>query len=267
MKVTIDEWFTAELARTIQDGEVVFHGFASPCAQVAMHIAKKTHAPNMLLVEGAMYAVNPTPDFIPRTGNDLALKKGAHYSMRFEEFFDAAVRGDVDRMFVSGVQIDGHGNTNVTAIGGMPNPKVKMGGGGGGCNLSATVGHLTIWTTNHRTGRCLVETCDFVTDFGHRSSDGTREDLGYTGGGPEWLVTDLGVFDFVDGHARLIRKFPDTDINEIEAATGFDLVGSNDVEDIEPPSPETVNLIRDIDPLEVRKSEFKMADLDRVLPQ
>lgn len=267
MRATIDEWFTAELARTIRDGEVVFHGFASPCAQVAMHVAKQSHAPRMLLVEGAMYAVNPTPDFIPRTGNDLALKKGAHYSMRFEEFFDAAVRGDVDRMFVSGVQIDAHGNTNVTAIGGMSNMKMKMGGGGGGCNLSATVGHLTIWTTNHRSGRCLVKACDFVTDFGHRSSVGTREHLGYTGGGPEWLVTDLGVFNFVDGHARLVRKFPDTDIAEIEETTGFDLVVSNDLEDIEPPSPEILDLIRAIDPLEVRKSEFKPADLERELPQ
>ena len=42
--------------------------------------------------------------------------------MRFEEFFDAAVRGDVDRMFLSGGQIDGFGNTNVTAIGPGPGP-------------------------------------------------------------------------------------------------------------------------------------------------
>ena len=35
-------------------------------------------------------------------------------------------------------------------------PKVKLGGGGGGCNLSATIGHLTVWTTRHRSGRTLV---------------------------------------------------------------------------------------------------------------
>ncbi len=117
MSWTIDEWFVIALARTIRPAETVFHGFGSPCAQVAMHVARRTHAPDMLLVEGAMYAINPDPPFIPPTSNDASLSRGAAYSMRFEEFFDAAIRGDVDRMFLSGGQIDGYGNTNVTAIG------------------------------------------------------------------------------------------------------------------------------------------------------
>lgn len=126
---TFDEWFVVALARTIVDREVVFHGFGSPCAQVAMHVARRTHAPRMVLIEGAMYAVNPSPPFIPPTSNDASLKRGAAYSMRFEEFFDAASRGDVDRMFLSGGQIDRYGNTNVTAVGPLDRPKVKLGGG------------------------------------------------------------------------------------------------------------------------------------------
>ena len=184
MSWTIDEWFVVALARTIRPAETVFHGFGSPCAQVAMHVARRTHARDMTLVEGAMYAINPDPLFIPPTSNDASLRRGAPYSMRFEEFFDAAIRGDVDRMFLSGGQIDGHGNTNVTAIGPAGRPKVKLGGGGGGCNLSATIGHLTLWTTRHRSGRTLVGNCDFVTDMGHRTPLGTRAGLGFAGGGP-----------------------------------------------------------------------------------
>ncbi len=131
--------------------------------------------------------------------------------------------GDVDRMFLSGGQIDAHGNTNVTAIGGMPNPKIKLGGGGGGANISATIGALTLWTTRHRSGRTLVPTLDFLTDLGHVTPSGTREQLGHTGGGPEWLVTELGVFDFVDGRARLVSRFPDVDLEDIRRATGFEL--------------------------------------------
>ena len=165
---TLDEWFVVALARTIRDREVVFHGFASPCAQVAMHVAKRTHAPGSLLIEGATYATDPVPAFIPPTSNDLALHRDAVYRMRFEEFFDAACRGAVDRMFLSGGQIDAHGNTNVTAIGGLPQPKIKLGGGGGGCNISATIGTLTVWTSRHRSGRTLVPEVDFLTDIGHR---------------------------------------------------------------------------------------------------
>ena len=267
MSWTLDEWFVVLLARTIRPGETVFHGFGSPCAQVAMHVAKRTHAPDMILVEGAMYAVNPDPPFIPPTGNDASLGRGAAYSMRFEEFFDAAVRGDVDRMFLSGGQIDGSGNTNVTAIGPGDRPKVKLGGGGGGCNLSATIGSLTLWTTRHRSGRTLVQECDFITDMGHRTPLGTRAELGYTGGGPQWLVTELGIFDFPDGRARLREIFPDVGVDEIRKVTGFDLEIAGDLRPVRPPGGSELAVLRSLDSLEVRKSEFSADELSRTFTE
>ena len=263
MSWTIDEWFVIALARTIRPRETVFHGFGSPCAQVAMHVARRTHAPDMTLVEGAMYAVNPDPPFIPPTSNDASLSRGAAYSMRFEEFFDAAIRGDVDRMFLSGGQIDVFGNTNVTAIGPVARPKVKLGGGGGGCNLSATIGALTLWTTRHRSGRTLVESCDFITDIGHRTPLGGRAELGFTGGGPQWLVTELGVFDFRDGRARLVQIFPDVSVAEVRTATGFPLEVAGDLRAVSPPSTAELATVRSVDPLKVRASEFSRRELDR----
>jgi glutaconate CoA-transferase subunit B len=263
MSWTIDEWFVIALARTIRPRETVFHGFGSPCAQVAMHVARRTHAPDMTLVEGAMYAVNPDPPFIPPTSNDASLSRGAAYSMRFEEFFDAAIRGDVDRMFLSGGQIDGFGNTNVTAIGPPGRPKVKLGGGGGGCNLSATIGALTLWTTRHRSGRTLVESCDFITDIGHRTPLGGRAELGFTGGGPQWLVTELGVFDFRDGRARLVQVFPDVSVADVRTATGFPLEVAGDLRTVPPPSTAELATVRSVDPLKVRTSEFSRRELDR----
>lgn len=263
MSWTIDEWFVIALARTIRPRETVFHGFGSPCAQVAMHVARRTHAPDMTLVEGAMYAVNPDPPFIPPTSNDASLSRGAAYSMRFEEFFDAAIRGDVDRMFLSGGQIDGFGNTNVTAIGPAGRPKVKLGGGGGGCNLSATIGALTLWTTRHRSGRTLVEACDFITDIGHRTPLGGRAELGFTGGGPQWLVTELGVFDFRGGRARLVQVFPDVSVADVRTATGFPLEVAGDLRTVPPPSTAELATVRSVDPLRVRTSEFSRRELDR----
>ncbi len=264
MSFSIDEWFVVLLARTIRDREVVFHGFGSPCAQVAMHVARRTFARDMLLIEGATYAVNPDPPFIPPTGNDLSLQQGATYRMRFEEFFDAAARGDVDRMFLSGGQIDAYGNTNVTAIGPLDRPKVKLGGGGGGCNLAATVRHLTLWTTRHRSGRTLVERCDFITDMGHRTPEGSRAELGFTGGGPEWLITELGVFDYdADGHARLRRIFPDVSLDTVRAATGFELRVAGDLRPVDPPSSAELAAVRTIDPLGVRRAEFSPEELGR----
>jgi glutaconate CoA-transferase subunit B len=264
MSFSLDEWFVVALARTIRDREVVFHGFGSPCAQVAMHLAKRSHARDMLLVEGATYAVDPSPPFIPRTGSDHSLQRGAAYRMRFEEFFDAAARGDVDRMFLSGGQIDAWGNTNVTAVGPLERPKVKLGGGGGGCNLAATIRHLTLWTTRHRGGRTLVPECDFVTDMGHRTRAGTRGELGFTGAGPEWLVTELGVFDFDgDGHARLRQLFPDVTLDEVRADTAFELRVAADLRPPLAPSDREVAAVRAIDPLGVRRLEFSPRELAR----
>jgi glutaconate CoA-transferase, subunit B len=264
MSWSIDEWFVIALARTIRSSETVFHGFGSPCAQVAMHVARRTHAPDMTLVEGAMYAINPDPPFIPPTSNDASLSRGAAYSMRFEEFFDAAIRGDVDRMFLSGGQIDASGSTNVTAIGPAGRPRVKLGGGGGGCNLSATIRALTVWTTRHRSGRTLVEECDFITDMGHRTRLGPRAELGFTGGGPQWLVTELGVFDYPDGRARLAQIFPDVSVAEIQAATGFEVRVAGDLRPVAPPSAAELAAVRSVDPLRVRTQEFSARELARV---
>jgi glutaconate CoA-transferase, subunit B len=260
---SLDEWFVVTLARTIGEGEVVFHGFASPCAQVAMHVARRTHAPGSLIVEGATYAVDPVPAFVPPTSNDLALHRGAVYRMRFEEFFDAACRGAVDRMFLSGGQIDAHGNTNVTAIGGMPHPKIKLGGGGGGANISATIGALTLWTSRHRSGRTLIPRVDFLTDLGHVTPAGTRAELGYTGGGPQWLVTELGLFDYVGGHARLVARYPDVAMADIARATGFELRPASEVTVIPDPSAAELAAVRAVDPLGVRRSEFGPEELAR----
>lgn len=259
---TLDEWMCALLARTINDGEIVFHGFGSPCAQVAMHLAKRTHAPHMVLIEGATYALDPVPAFIPPTSNDWSLLEGAPHVLRFEELFDLGARGALDRMFLSGGQIDTFGNTNISMIGPRDRPKVKL-GGGGGCNLSATVRQLTIWTTRHGSGRTLVESCDFITDIGHRTPVGTRAELGFPGQGPETMVTDLGVFDFPDGRARLRQIYPDVTVDAVRTATGFELEVAGTLEPMIVPTDEELAVIRAVDPLNVRRSEFGPAELAR----
>jgi glutaconate CoA-transferase, subunit B len=260
---TLDEWFCVALARTIRNGEMAFHGFSSPCATLAMHVAKRSHAPEMVLVEGATYALDPTPAFLTPTSNDWAMMEGAAHVLRFDDLFDAGARGDLDRMFLSGGQIDAYGNTNVTLIGRPDEIKVKMGGGGGGCNLSATVRSLTLWTTRHRSGRTLVAACDFITDLGHRTPLGTRTELGFPGGGPEWLLTELGCFAFADGHAQLRALFPDVSVEQVREATGFELDVAPQLGEIEAPTQETIELVRRLDPLGVRRSEFAPAELER----
>ena len=133
-RCSLGEMMIAALARTIEDGTLVFHGFGSPLVQLAMHVAKRTHAPRMVLVAGATYGVDPKPPFLAPTSNDWVMDRGASCSLGIEELFDLAAAGRMDRMFLSGLQIDRWGNCNVTALG-YPDIKLKLPGGGGGCNL------------------------------------------------------------------------------------------------------------------------------------
>ena len=241
--------------------------------QLALHLAKRTHAPELVFVAGATYGLNPNPPFLTPTSNDWVLDRGAECSLDIEELFDLAASGRMDRMFLSGLQIDAYGNANVTRLGSDDRPAVKLPGGGGGCNLSCDVGHFTLWTTAHRSppGRNdrrmfrLVEQCDFVTSLGHRVPGGrTRRELGHRGGGPDWLVTELGVFDFdADGYLRLLAVYPDVDVAEVALNTGFALRVVENLEVAALPDAEAVALIRRLDPLGVHRKELRAADQER----
>lgn len=269
---TLGEMMIGAIARTIDDGTLAFHGFGSPLVQLALHVAKRTHAPNLVLVAGATYGINPKPPFLSPTSNDWVMDRGAPFSLDIEDLFDLAASGRMGRMFLSGLQIDKWGNCNVTSLG-RNELAMKLPGGGGGCNLSCDVEHVTLWTTGHRSppdasGRRrfrLVEQCDFVTNLGHRAVDGRdRRALGHRGGGPQWLVTDLGLLDFdAEGQMRLRAVHPDVDPDEVAENTGFELRVAETVAVVPPPDREVIALIRRLDPLRIHENEVRPEDRGR----
>ena len=268
-RCSLGEALIYQLARTIEDGIVAFHGFGSPLVQMALHLAKRTHAPNLVLVAGATYAVNPRPPFLAATSNDWVMSQGSECALSIEALFDLAASGRVGRMFLSGLQIDPFGNLNVTQLG-REQLALKLPGGGGGCNLSCDVEHITIWTAAHRAlpdakGRRryrLVERCDFVTSLGHRAADGrSRAELGHRGRGPDRIVTELGVFDFDDaGRARLAATFADVSVEEIREHTEFAFPVREDVGSLPLPTSDMISFIRRLDPLKIHERELRPED-------
>ncbi len=260
------------LARTVKNGDLAFHGFGSPLVQLALHLAKRTHAPDLAFVAGATYGLNPRLQFLTPTSNDWALDRGAECSIDIEELFDLAASGRMNRMFLSGLHIDCWGNANVTRLG-QEQLRLKLPGGGGGCNLSCDVSNFTLWTPAHRSppgknGKRmlrLVDKCDFVTTLGHRATDGRkRSELGHRGNGPDWLITELGLFDFdAEGHLRLRATYPDTTVEEIAANTGFPLRLADALMPMPLPDAKEVALIRRLDSLGVHRKELRASDLAR----
>ena len=270
---TLGELLIYRIALTVDDGILAFHGFGSPLVQLALHLAKRNHAPNLVLIAGATYGVNPNPPFLTPTSNDWVMSQGAECFLDIEELFDIGASGRLGRMFLSGLQVDKWGNMNVTRLGSEDRLKLKLPGGGGGCNLSCDVENLTIWTAAHRAppddkGRRrfrLVETCDFITSVGHRTVDGrARDEMRYKGKGPDCIITDLGIFDFDEsGHARLKTVYPDTDAGLVRENTEFTFPLADDLSMADLPSPDMVEFIRATDPIKIHHRELRRSDHDR----
>ena len=73
-QITLGETMIAAIARSIDDRSSAFHGFGSPLVQLALHVAKRTHAPDLVLVAGATYGINPNPPFLAPTGKDSGFR-------------------------------------------------------------------------------------------------------------------------------------------------------------------------------------------------
>lgn len=269
MDYTVDELMVISIARTIKDGDLVFHGVASPLPMTALYTARMTHAPNMVYFAGVGGGVNPDPPFLPESTNDIWLQWGSCRVETIDRVFDHFARGEISVMFFSGGQFDKYGNINNSLIGDWRRPKTKFPGGAGACNLGSTV-KIVGWTTRHRSfihprsGKKLytfVNKVDFKTTPGFLDGPGARERAGcMPNTGPVKVISDFGVFDF-DEKTKIMRVeslFPDITVEDVLEHTEFKPVIPDEVPVTEPPTKEEILLMRvEIDPYRIRALEFR----------
>lgn len=263
---TIDELMALCMARTIKDGDTVFNGVAVPLPFTAIMLARKTHASDSVFLGGLLAALNPQPPFLPQTSGDSVMLEGAGTVMHLHNIFDMAMRGELDRIFFSGAQIDQYGNSNNTMIGKIGQIRVKLPGCAGSSHIACFARKYTIWSISHeakigRNGQknySLVDQVDFVTTLGQKTSEGTREQLGVKGGGPDAVITELGTFDFdPQTHVMRIKSLhPGVTLEQIQENTGFDMVQPDNIVETPAPTREEVAIIRELDPLDSRKRGF-----------
>ena len=82
------------------------------------------------------------------------------------DLFDLAASQRLDTAFLSGVQIDGQGRTNMSVIGQFDAPKVRLPGGAGSAAIMPRAKRTLIWRTKHDR-RVFVDRLDFVTAAGN----------------------------------------------------------------------------------------------------
>ncbi len=232
----VADLMAACLARCLRDGERAFHGVASPLPMVAILLAKRTHAPNLVYLNTGG-SVDPQPTRLPVSTSDPALFERTPALFELIDVFDLAARGGLDVVFHSGIQIDRRGRINLSALGDdYRRPKVRLPGGAGSAHLMPLAKRVVLWRTRHDR-QTFVESVSFVTAQGN----------------VDRVVTPLCVFKRVDGLLELESIHSGVTFEQVQEATGWPL---NPAPETPLPSELELDALYAVDPERVRDVEF-----------
>ena len=258
---SVDELMIAYLAGCFSSDDQACNGMASFLPVSAFMLAQLTHAPDLTWLAGAA-GLAPRPVKVPASTLESQLwSDSVMYVEQYGDFWTYALNGRwLQKFCVGAAQLDAYGNANNSVIGSdYHRPRVRLPGTAGLGDMGSIGKTLYYWNPNHNP-RALVEKVDFVSCAGYLGGGDERELLGLTGG-PELVVTNLGVLDFdpTSKRMRLASVHPGVSVEQVTAATGFELAmpEGGAVPETPRPTAEQVRLIREvIDPDGMRKREF-----------
>ena len=242
------EIMTAAAAREIQDGDVVFVGIGLP--NLAINLAQRTHAPNVQMVyEAGVYGARPSR--VPVSIGDPCLVTGAIQVLSMTETFLYYLQGGrIDVGFLGAAQVDRFGNLNTTIIGSdYQRPRVRLPGSGGASEIAWHAKKTVVILSQDK--KKFPEKVDFITSAGHLEGGDSRARLGAPGGGPERVITDLGVYGFhPESREMMLEKLhPGVSLEEVRANVGWPLRVAETLETTPLPAEEELRLLRtELDP-------------------
>ncbi|MCO5183079.1 MAG: CoA-transferase subunit beta [Anaerolineae bacterium] len=247
MNYSPSELMIVSASRALQGNRVVFVGVGLP--NIACNLARRDHSPDIELVyESGVFGAHPAR--LPLSIGDPTLVSDATSVTSIDDLFLLYLQGGrVDVALLGGAQIDRFGNLNTTVIGDYTNPKIRLPGSGGACEIAANAKQIFMIMRLKR--RAFIEKLDFCTSPGHLDGVMRRSDLGLPGNGPALVITDRALFNF-DNPSRemmLIELAPGESVDSVRADVGWDVRVSADVRMMTPPTPEELAIIREqLDP-------------------
>src|SRR4051794_34614476 len=228
------------------DGEI----FASPMGLIptlGARLCKLTSNPDLLISDGESLFLGG----VPPLGEKADVIEGW---IPFRQVFDVVAYGK-RHVMMGATQIDREGNQNISAIGEWAKPKRQLLGVRGA--PGNTVNNKTsYWVPKHST-RVFVDQVDVVSGVGRTRAEAA---------GPaatrfhqvHRVVSDLGVFDFRGpGHTmQFVSVHPGVTVEDVQAASSFQVHAAGDVPTTREPSPGELMLIREmLDPKNLRERE------------
>lgn len=239
------EMMAVRAAAELHNEDVIFVGIGLP--NLACNLARATHAPDLFMIyeSGAVGAI---PDRLPVSIGDPALVTDSISIVSQADIFQCYLqKGLIEVGFLGGAQVDRYGNINTTVIGDYKNPKVRLPGSGGACEIAVHSKRLLI--VMRMSPKTFVEKCDYITSPGNFGLGKSRKEWGLPGGGPTRVITDLGVCEFVDNEMVLTEIYAGVTVDQVKAACGWPLKIAAQLKTIAAPSERDLKLLREkLDP-------------------
>ncbi len=253
LTATPSERMAVRAAAELHDREVVFVGIGLP--NLACNLARATHAPDLFMIYESG-AVGTLPDRLPVSIGDPTLVTDSLAIVSQSDIFQLFLQGGLIEVgFLGGAQVDRYGNLNTTVIGDYDNPKVRLPGSGGACEIAGHSQRLLIMM--RMSPRSFVETVDFVTSPGQRfhskrksDQEGKpRTDFHLPGGGPLTVITDLGVCQFEGDEMVLTETYQGVTPEQVHAACGWKMKIASQLRTAPEPTAAELKLLREkLDP-------------------
>ena len=242
---TSTEVMTVAASRAVRDRSTVFVGIGIP--STAANLARLTHAPDVVLIYESG-AIGAKPSRLPLSIGDGILAETADAVVPVPEIFAYWLQaGRIDVGFLGAAQLDRFANINTTVIGDYRSPAVRLPGSGGASEIAASCGEVIVVVRHH--ARTFVERVSFVTSLGHGQGPGDRAAAGARGGGPALVVTDLGLLapDPATCELTLVAVHPGVSVEQVRAATGWDLRVASGLASTEPPTEQELTVLRELE--------------------
>jgi len=247
------------ISRLLVDGEIVAQGLATPLVTTSFILARLTHAPNLYFASAIGQGVCRQPAPISLTSVESLWLDRSLTNIGFVRAVTEILPSIRPKEFFRPGQVDAHGNFNNIAFGSdYFHPRLRMPGTGGIPDVTTFLSNICLYVPRH-SRVTFVPRLDFCAGLGHN-------DARVQGKGPINLISDLGLFDYLNGHMRLVSYHPGSSIEVIQKHTGFELEIAPDVSETPHPTPEELRLIRtEIDPKGIRKLETLSGSVRREL--
>lgn len=239
------ERIVVELARRLQDGDTAILGSFTPVGYAAALLARATHAPGLDF--NAYGYAGTRVGWLGFLGVEGRARATGYGPIRFEDLVGSLRFGGLVAFEpVRPAQVDGSGAMNLRRLDLPGGRVVRLPGTAGAQEVLEMHRRPVGYLPDHDRRTCVPEVDDVSL----------RAHLPHPRRDPFTLVTSLAVLELTAKGWRVVSRHPGVTAGDLEAATGFPLLGAAAAPETPAPDPEVLAVLRErVDPLGVAATE------------